>query len=344
MDIDRYIARHEATWSRLAELTARARRAPGLGTEGVEELVSCYQRTSSHLAHTRGAYRDAALTARLTGLVAAASGVIYGSRPGTGRGVRRFLSITFPAAVWHLRRFVVIAAALLLVPAVAVGAWLAVSDAALEASASEEARAAYVASDFESYYSSSPAGQFATQVTVNNIQVSILAFAIGIIGCVGTAGLLVFNGANVGLAGGLFVASGRADRFFGLILPHGLLELSAVIVAGAAGLALGWSVIAPGDQTRRDAIAQTGRRSAVVVLGLMLAFVNAGLIEGFVTGSGLPTPLRVGVGAAVWVAWVAWLVGFGRRAAAQGYTGAMGEHAHIARTRRLALAPSAGRS
>ncbi|MGE3621143.1 MAG: stage II sporulation protein M [Acidimicrobiia bacterium] len=338
MDIDRYIAQNQPAWERLEALTATAR-SGRLPAEGVQELVALYQRTSSHLSHARNAYRDPALTARLTGLVARAAAVVYGGRGRSGGGLGRFFGTTFPAAVWHLRRFVVVSAALLLVPAVAVGAWIGTSDAALEASAPAAVREAYVAEDFESYYSSEPAGQFATEVTVNNIQVSILAFAAGILLCGVTAVILAFNGANVGLAGGMFVAAGQPGRFFGLILPHGLLELSAVIVAGAAGLALGWAVVAPGDRTRSRAVTEEGRRAAVVVLGLILAFVNAGIIEGFVTGSGLPTVLRVGVGVATLAMWTTWLVTCGRRAAAQGYTGALGEAARLERARRLGLDP-----
>ncbi len=224
-----------------------------------------------------------------------------------------------------------------MLPAAITGAWIGTSDAALEASAPDAVREAYVTEDFEAYYSSAPAAQFATEVTVNNIQVAIVAFVTGILLCVVTAAILVFNGANLGVAAGLFVAAGEPGRFFGLVLPHGLLEIGAVIVAGAAGLALGWAVIAPGDRTRAEAVTDVGRRSAVIVLGLMLAFVNAGIIEGFVTGSGLNTALRVGVGVVVFAAWTVWLVTCGRRAAAAGYTGALGEHARLARARRLGL-------
>ena len=168
------------------------------------------------------------------------------------------------------------------------GAWIANSDAALDASGPEAVRAAYVEEDFASYYSSAPASQFAAEVTFNNIQVSITAFALGILACVGTAAILVFNGANVGVAGGLFAAVGEPGKFWGLILPHGLLEITAVIVAGGAGLRLGWALIDPGDRTRGRALTEEGRRSVIVILGLVFAFVTAGLIEGFVTGSPLP--------------------------------------------------------
>ena len=180
--------------------------------------------------------------------------------------------------------------------------------------------------DFESYYSSAPASQFATEVTVNNIQVGFLAFAFGILLCVPTAFVLAMNGANLGWAAGLFAAVGQQPKFYGLILPHGLLELSAIVVAGAAGLAVGWAIVDPGDRPRTEALAEQGRRSAVIALGLALAFIVAGTIEGFVTPSGLHTSVRVAIGIAACLAFWTYVVVLGRRAASEGYTGAFGEH------------------
>ena len=329
MDVDRFIVQNQAVWLRLEGLTREARSRPT--PDQVAELVQLYQRTSVHLSHARSERADPALVARLTRLVAGAAGVIYSTRSRSAAGFARFFTTTFPAAVWHARRFVVAAALLLLVPAFAVGTWIATSDEALEASGPDAVREAYVEEDFEAYYSSAPAGQFAAQVTVNNIQVSILAFAAGALLCVVTAWLLAFNGANVGVAGGLFAAVGEQPKFWGLILPHGVLELSAVIVAGAAGLAIGWAIVAPGDRPRSVALAEEGRRAAAIVLGLVLAFVVAGTIEGFVTPSSLPTAARVGVGVAAGAAFWTYVVTLGRRAAAHGYTGAIGEHERLTR-------------
>lgn len=329
MDVDRFIARNQASWNRLDELV-RVRRRP-LSPAEVEELVGLYQRTSAHLSFARTQHADSALISRLTRTVAAAAGRIYSTRSRSVAGLARFFTTTFPASVWHIRRFVAAAAALLLVPAVVMGAWLASSEEALDVSGPAAAREAYVQDDFEAYYSSAPAGQFATQVTVNNIQVSILAFAAGALVCVVTAFILVYNGANVGVAAGTFAAAGEQAKFYGLIIPHGALELSAVIVAGAAGLAIGWAVVSPGDRPRSAALADEGRRAAAVVIGLMLAFVVAGTIEGFVTPSGLPTAARVGVGLVACGAFWTYVVTLGRRAAALGYTGAIGEHEHLAR-------------
>lgn len=315
MDLDRYITEHRPAWDRLAHLARRGRRRSSrLEPAELDELVQLYQRASGHLSHARSAYADPSLTALLTRLVADANAVIYGTRSSARTAVREFVLVTFPGAVWRIRRFVVAAALLTIVPAFAVGAWIATSDAALDASAPEAVRAAYVADDFESYYSSRPASQFAAEVTFNNIQVAITAFAIGVLACVPTAGLLAFNGANIGVAGGLFHAVGEWDRFWGLILPHGLLEISGVIVAGAAGLRLGWTLIDPGDRPRMQALTEEGRQAVLVVLGLVGAFVVAGLIEGFVTGSPLPTLVRVGIGVLVEIAFITYVVRLGRAA------------------------------
>jgi len=340
MDIDRFVATHQPLWDRLGVLSRRA--GSGLGklhAAEIDELVRLYQRTSTHLSYARTYYRDPALIARLTGLVATAGAVVYGTRPRSLRSVGRFFTTTFPAATWHYRRFVVVSAILFFGPMFAVTAWLANSPRAVDAVGPAALREAYLEDDFEAYYSSRPATEFAAQVTTNNIQVGFLAFASGVLFCVPTAALLAFNGANVGLAGGLFTAAGQAGKFYGLILPHGFLELTAVVVAGASGLALGWALIDPGDRSRKDALGEEGRRAVVMVLGLVLTFVVAGLIEGFVTGSPMPTWVRVGIGALVEVAFVLYVVVLGRAAAAAGFTGTFGEERRPA----LRVAPSPSR-
>src|SRR5207237_4019035 len=113
MDIDRYIARNQPTWDRLGALTARAgRTVRSLSPSEIDELVSLYQRVSAHLSYARTYYRDPALTAQLTGLVARAGAVVYGTRPRTLQAVGRFLAVTFPATLWHIRRFVLVSTAL----------------------------------------------------------------------------------------------------------------------------------------------------------------------------------------------------------------------------------------
>jgi len=326
MDVDTFLATNQASWDRLSQLVRRGSRKLGrLSPDELEELVALYQRAATHLSYARTTYRDPALTASLSSLVVRAGAVVYGSRPRTLRAVGRFFAVTFPAAVWYSRRFVAVSAALFLIPAFAVGLWIANSPRAVEATGPKAVREAYVNQDFQQYYRSAPASQFASQVFTNNVQVSIFAFAAGIALCVPTAFILMFNGANVGVAGGLFASVGQQLKFWGLILPHGMLELTAVFIAGGAGLRLGWTLIDPGDRTRRNALAEEGRRALAIVAGLVVVFLAAGTIEGFVTGSSLPTWARVGIGALGEAALLSWLFVRGRAAAAQGLTGAVGE-------------------
>ncbi len=326
MDVDRFVATNRPSWDRLDALVRRGgRRIRRLSSDELDDLVALYQQVSTHLSLARTTYREPALTAHLTRLTARAGSLIYGTRSATVRAFRDFFTLTFPAALWHARAFVAVSALLFCLPAVALGSWLANSSAALDVAAPPEYREAYVEQDFAAYYSENPSAVFAASVTTNNIQVGFLAFASGIAFCVLTVLVLVYNGAAVGQAAGLFGAVGQLPTFFGYILPHGLLELTAVFIAGGAGLRLGWTLIDPGDRPRAGALVEEGRRAVVIVIGLVGVFGVAGLIEGFVTGSALPTWARVGIGALVWLAFLAYAGLAGRSAAARGFTGALGE-------------------
>src|SRR5918996_1957970 len=246
VDIDRYIATNGPVWARLAELTGRAQRGVGrLSAAELDELVRLYQRVAGHLSYAQTYYRDPALTAKLSGLVARAGSVVYGTRPRTLRAFGRFFTVSFPAAVWHARWFVVAATLATLLPAAAFGIWLAGSPTAVEAAAPPAVREAYVNHDFEAYYSSAPAAQFASQVFSNNVLVAFQAFALGIFFCVGTLYVLVLNGANLGLVAGLFAAVGQQPKFWGLILPHGVLGLASGVVARGAGGCPLWGPVQP---------------------------------------------------------------------------------------------------
>jgi uncharacterized membrane protein SpoIIM required for sporulation len=294
-----------------------------LSSAELEELVRLHLRTSSHLSTVRTVHRDPELAAHLSSLVARSAAIVHGTRPRAWSVLVRSVTHTFPAAVWHARWAIVASALLFNVAFAAVAIWLAVTPAAYEAAIPEEARRAYLEEDFEAYYSSEPATAFAARVFTNNAGVGALAFGTGIALGIPTVLVLLLNGANVGVAAGLFHAAGDPGRFWGLILPHGLLELTAVFIAGGAGLRLGWAIIAPGDRLRREALAEEGRRSVVIVLGLVAVFAIAGALEGYVTPAPWPTWARVGTGALVWAVVCAYLVVYGRRAAAAGSTGAL---------------------
>jgi len=325
VDIDRFLLANEATWQRLAALTSKAGRTAGrLPAAELDELVSLYQRTGTHLSYARSAFADPGIDGRLSRLVAAAGAVIYGTRPRTLRGVGRFFTRTFPAALWHVRPFLLAATLLMFVPAAVVAVHLSGDRAALDAVSSPAERAAFVKAGTD-YYSAQPSAQFATQVFTNNVRVALLAFSTGILLCLFTGLVLLSNGSHLGQFVAVFVAAGRGGELFGLLVPHGVIELSAVVVSGAAGLRLGWTIIDPGDRRRPDALAEEGRRAVALVMGAAAMLLVAGTIEGFVTGSALPTPIRIGLGLGVGAAFWLYAWSFGRRAAAEGRTGAIGE-------------------
>ncbi len=329
MDLDRYLANHKPAWERLEQLNSGGRRgAKRLRDDEIDELVGLYRRTSSNLSYVRTYYRDPALIAYLTRLVSASGAIIYSTQPRNWRNLGRFFTTSFPAAVWNARRAILLSFALFFVPALASGLWIANSDSAADVVMPPAVRDAYVNESFEEYYDSERASEFSSSVFTNNVQVAITAFGSGVAFGIPTVFILVFNGASIGSVAGLFDFVGQNAKFYGLITPHGLLELTAVIVAGASGLRLGWSLIAPGDQSRSASLTNEARRAIVILMGLVPTFAVAGLIEGFVTGQPWPTALRVGIGVAVEIAFVLYILTQGRNAERKGFTGALDEADH----------------
>ncbi len=321
MDLDAYVAAHRADWQRLESLLGRAARPSRLTGRDVDELVDLYQRAATSLSVVQSAGRDAALVAHLSGLVARARGTVAAGPRSGWRDVARFLGRDFPALCYRTRLWWGGAAAGFLLVAVAFGAWVARVPEVQLAIADPEQIRRLVEQDFENYYRSAPAQDFAARVFTNNAYVAAQAILFGVLLGLPIPYILFTNALNVGVSGGLMVANDRTGQFFGLILPHGLLELTAVFVACGLGLKLGWTVVDPGRRTRSAALAEEGRALVSGALGLALVLLVSGLIEGFVTPSGLPTSARVAIGVAAEVLFLAYVFGPGRRAFRAGVTG-----------------------
>jgi uncharacterized membrane protein SpoIIM required for sporulation len=326
------MAQNSATWERLEDLTGRARKLSG---PEVRELGRLYQRTCGHLAYAQAHFADPGINAALTGRVANSAAVLYGTRRRAWLSIGRFFSEVFPLAVWETRWFILVSAAALFLPAVALGVWVDHSHAALNVIAPEAVRAAYVNHDFAHYYSAEPSVDFAAQVYTNNVLVACEAFAAGLVFGLGALVVLFFNGANIGVAAGMFYAAGRPGEFWGLIAPHGLLELTSVVLAGAAGTRLGWALVEPGDMPRSRALAKQATVAVLLVAGTGLTLAVSGAIEGFVTGSALPTVVRVGLGVAVELTFLSWVVLCSRAARSRAARARRGDQALAS----LAVAP-----
>ncbi|MFM9590610.1 stage II sporulation protein M [Streptomyces scabiei] len=325
MDLDVFVSAHRAEWDRLDSLLRRQRRLNGAE---VDELVTLYQRTATHLSLIQSSAPDPQLTGRLSRLVARARSVVTGNRRASWRDVTRFLTHHFPAAVYRSRHWWVPTALLSTLVAALLGWWIGVHPEVQASLAAPDALREMTrpGGQYETYYSSHPAASFAAQVWTNNAQAAAMCLVLGIFLGLPVLWILLLNMLNLGVGIGLMASAGRLDVFLGLILPHGLLELTAVFVAAGTGLRLGWTVIDPGPRTRRVALAEEGRAALGMAIGLALVLFVSGAIEGFVTPSGLPTWARIGIGVLAELAFLAYVYVLGGRAVRAGDTGDVEEH------------------
>ena len=316
MDTDAFVAAHQQDWSRLDDLVRRRRRLSG---DEVDELIAAYQRTATHLSALRTAGHDPALTARLSASLARARAVAVGGAHSSGwRSAWRFFAVSFPAMAYRARWWWLATAAVSLLLALGIGWWVASSPAVQASLGSRAALSDYVNHQFRSYYSQYNGQSFGSEVWTHNATLAAEMLISGIFLGIPTLLLLLANALDLGVAGGLLISHGRGGEFFTLILPHGMLELSAVFLAAAAGLRLGWCIVDPGPRPRAVALAAEGRATVTIALGLILALLVSGTVEAFVTPSGLPAWARIGIGGCLEAAFLGYVLVAGRRAAAAG--------------------------
>ncbi len=318
MDVDAYVAAHNAEWQRLERLINRGRRLSGAEAD---ELVELYQRTATHLSVVRSSSPDPQLVSRLSSLVARGRAAVAGAQAPLWRDVTRFATVSFPATAYRMRWWWLGNAVLGNLLALALAIWV-VHSPEVQASVGTPAEIReLVEHDFANYYTEHSASSFAFQVWVNNAWVSAIALIFGILLGIPTVYVLLMNQLNLGMIGGLMFAYGKGDVFFGLILPHGLLELTAVYLACAGGLPLGWTIIDPGPRRRGQALAEEGRAAVSIAIGLVAVLLVSGLIEGFVTGWVHTTWLRITIGVIAEAAFLGYVIVLGRRAVRAGETG-----------------------
>ncbi|MBF6328675.1 stage II sporulation protein M [Nocardia transvalensis] len=312
MDVDAYAYAQRPSWDRLDRLS-RQRRLSGAE---VDELVALYRRTSQQLARLQSHSPDPELIGGLSALLARARGRVLGTRTDAWLEVGRFFTHRFPAAVYRAWPWWAAVTVAFLALSTASAVWTSGSGTArkvlgLPADTEVLARPG---GPFEAYYSEHPHDAFAVQVWTHNAWLAAIALFTGVL-IVPAVFALVANATHVGGVAGLMADAGRLDAFFGFILPHGMLELTALFVAGGAGLKLGWTLVDPGRASRARALARQGRATATVALGLVVVLLVSGLIEGFVTPSGWPAPVRLGIGLLAEIGFLAYVFGAGRRAA-----------------------------
>jgi uncharacterized membrane protein SpoIIM required for sporulation len=317
-----FVARRKGTWDRLEALVAVAARrgVRRLGAAEIAELGRTYRAATSDLAYARGSEYEPSLLEYLNRLVARSHGYVYGSSAESGGArLRHFFTRDFPAE--FRRSFAYVAICIAITVACSVVAYAVIRTHPADAYAllpnqiiPSEIRKSLHDSNFGFDRSYAPA--MSAAIITNNVKVAIIAFAGSItLGAV-TIYIIAENGLMLGGIAALFSNSGFGYDFWATIAPHGVIELTAIQIAGGAGLLIAAGLLFPGRLRRRDAIAVNARRAGTLILGVASMLIVAGTIEGFISPQRWAADVRIAIGSLTAVALVLYFAFGGRDAAA----------------------------
>ncbi len=318
MRSEEFIARRQEDWNRLEDLVAHASagKLNGLAPAQVLTMTALYRRATADLARAQRDWPGEPVHRYLNGLVARGHGVVYRRGGRVWTRIRTFYTETLPRTYRQAWPYVVASAALLFVPAIiSYFVVLAHPDAAYGLGASP---ALIDRVHHHQLWTNIPPElrvEAAGLIMVNNIYVSMLAFAFGVVFGLPVIYVLINNGVSLGGLFGLTQAYGVSGGLFEFVIAHGVLELSIVVAQGAGGLMMGWALISPGNRSRSDALVVATRRAFTLLLGLAPLLVIAGTIEGNISPSDTAFAAKLTIGLATGVLLYTYLLVAGRRAA-----------------------------
>ena len=311
---------YEKEWEELELSLERHKAAPSARAISGARFTELYRHTCGHLAIARSRSYPQHLIDRLEHLTATCHQLIYQQREFGIAALVKVATNDFPAAVRAQGRYVAIATLLFVVPTLVVG-FLVYAQPELILSVVDPETAA----EFDSMYSSSAEsiGRFRSVDTDwmmfgvyirNNIGVAFQCFAGGLFAGLGSIFFLAFNGAFGGAIAGYLTDRGLGPTFYSFVVTHAAFELTAIVLAGAAGLRIGHSLLAPGRQTRAQSLVAASRESIVLLYGVTGMLVIAAVIEAFwSSASWLPPAVKYGVAALCWTTVIAYFTLQGRR-------------------------------
>ncbi|MGI6705993.1 MAG: stage II sporulation protein M [Clostridia bacterium] len=294
MTEDRFIRRYQEAWKQLDDLLCSIRKKGGLKKldfSTLEKLDRLYRQVSCHLSYAQSYFPGSQTVQYLNGLISRAHHQIYSGKKGSMRDILKYYRQDVPYTIRKNWIFLAVSFGMFMLAALFsfIYTW-------------NEAQAAFVflPSDMvrDLNLEKSPSIQWdnpvmSSVIMTNNIYVSLLAFAYGISLGLGTGFVLILNGLLLGSLSALAMKQGAALLYWSLILPHGVIELSAIFLSGAAGLKIGYSLIDPGPYRRRDALLIQGRESLKIMGAVIPMLVLAAIIEGFITPSGMSPILKL---------------------------------------------------
>ena len=312
---------YERDWAELELTLERHAAAPSARSIAGARFAALYRQTCGHLAIARSRSYPAHLVDRLEHLTAQCHQLIYQQRELGLAWLARIVARDFPVAVRAHAGYVAVATLLFFAPALVLGVLVYAQPELILSVVDAE-----TAAEFDAMYSSSAdsIGRFRTVDTDwmmfghyirNNIGVAFQCFAGGLFAGLGSIFFLAFNGAFGGAIAGYLTARGLGQTFYSFVVTHAAVELTAIVLAGAAGLRIGHSLLAPGRQTRVQSLVAASRQAVVLLYGLTAMLLVAAAIEAFWSSAAwLPVSAKYGVAALCWVAVIAYLTLQGRHA------------------------------
>ena len=303
-----FVERRQRDWNELEGLVWRTTREGlrRLPPGDVGHISPLYRDLCSDLARAEAARYSAPLVEYLQGLTARAHTLLYGPFARVKRARTRLWRVVgaFPRAVRAHRGAMLLAALLFFVP-FACGVAAALHDPSFAFRIVPEAMLrplteAY-AKGFDDGRESGEGALMAGFYVNNNVGIALRCFALGIFGGLGSAFYLVHNGLSIGAVLGYVSSQGAGGNILTFIVGHGSLELGAIVIAGGAGLSLGWSIVSPGDATRLASLQATARDAVIIVCGAAVMLLMAAGIEAFWSGSALSADVKRAVGVALFV-------------------------------------------
>ena len=306
----RWLEKRKPNWSRLEDLLARSkgRGVSALDHKDLQELGLLYRQTASDLAIAREDITSSQLAAYLNSLLGRTHNLIYmGNKPKVA-GIVRFYSETYPRIFRELWPQTLLAFAIFAVTGLAAFI-LTMRDPTF----AHRLLGTHMMETIEkremwthSIVTIKPLA--ASSIMTNNLSVAFATFASGITAGVGTVWMMVLNGLLIGVIGAATLQAGMAGQLWTFVVPHGVLELPAIFIAGGAGFEIARGMLFPGLLPRRESLARAGGRAAQLLLGTIPMLIVAGVIEGFLSPSETAAPLKFLFGAVMFAALVTYLM------------------------------------